>query len=59
MYNSQIQADVMMNMRSFANFQKLRNSEHAQKEIREIAQEMLALVKQDGKLKYTLEAMGL
>jgi len=59
MYNSQIQADVMMNMRSFANFQKLRNSEDAQKEIREIAQEMLALVKQDGKLKYTLEAMGL
>jgi thymidylate synthase (FAD) len=43
-YNSQIQADVSFNMRSFANFQKLRNSEHAQKEIREIAQEMLALV---------------
>ena len=43
-YNSQIQADIMFNMRSFANFQKLRNSEHAQKEIREIAQEMLALV---------------
>jgi thymidylate synthase (FAD) len=43
-YNSQIQADVSFNMRSFANFQKLRNSEHAQKEIKEIAQEMLALV---------------
>ena len=43
-YNSKIQADVSFNMRSFANFQKLRNSEHAQKEIREIAQEMLALV---------------
>ena len=43
-YNSQIQADVSFNMRSFANFQKLRNSEHAQREIREIAQEMLALV---------------
>jgi thymidylate synthase (FAD) len=43
-YNSQIQADIMFNIRSFANFQKLRNSEHAQKEIREIAQEMLALV---------------
>jgi len=43
-YNSQIQADVMFNMRSFANFQKLRNSEHAQKEIREIAQEMLKIV---------------
>lgn len=43
-YNSQIQADVMFNMRSFANFLKLRNSEHAQLEIREIAQEMLRLV---------------
>jgi thymidylate synthase (FAD) len=43
-YNSQIQADVMFNMRSFANFLKLRNSEHAQLEIREIAQQMLELV---------------
>jgi flavin-dependent thymidylate synthase len=43
-YNSQIQADVMFNMRSFANFLKLRNSEHAQVEIREIAQKMLSLV---------------
>ena len=44
-YNSQIQADVSFNMRSFANFLKLRNSPHAQKEIREIAAEMLELVK--------------
>jgi len=43
-YNSQIQADVMFNMRSFANFVQLRNSEHAQKEIRDIAAEMLRLV---------------
>jgi len=43
-YNSQIQADVSFNMRSFANFQKLRNSEHAQREIRDIAQTMLDLV---------------
>ena len=43
-YNSQIQADVMFNMRSFANFIKLRNSEHAQLEIREIAQQMWDLV---------------
>ena len=43
-YNSKIQADVSFNMRSFANFQKLRNSEHAQVEIRHIAEEMLALV---------------
>jgi flavin-dependent thymidylate synthase len=44
-YNSQIQADVQFNMRSFANFQRLRNSEHAQLEITEIAQQMLNLVK--------------
>ena len=43
-YNSQIQADVMFNMRSFANFLKLRNSDSAQLEIREIAQQMLSLV---------------
>jgi flavin-dependent thymidylate synthase len=43
-YNSQIQSDVMFNMRSFANFIKLRNSEHSQLEIREIAQEMWELV---------------
>jgi len=34
----------MFNMRSFANFLNLRNSEHAQVEIREIAAKMLELV---------------
>ena len=43
-YNSQIEADISFNMRSFANFIKLRNSEHAQLEIREIAQQMWELV---------------
>ena len=43
-YNSKIQSDIMFNMRSFGNFLKLRNSEHAQKEIREIAEKMLELV---------------
>ena len=43
-YNSQIEADISFNMRSFANFIKLRNSEHAQLEIRETAQEMWDLV---------------
>lgn len=43
-YNSQIQADVSFNMRSFANFLKLRDSSHAQKEIREIAQKMVHAV---------------
>lgn len=46
-YNSQIQADVMFNMRSFANFIKLRNSENAQKEIREIAQEMWDILQKE------------
>jgi flavin-dependent thymidylate synthase len=57
-YNSQIQADVMFNMRSFANFQKLRNSEHSQLEIREIAGIMLELVKNiDGNpFEHTLSA---
>lgn len=60
-YNSQIQSDVMFNWRSFMNFQNLRNSEHAQKEIREVAQEMLRLVKEieGNPFKYTLEAFGL
>lgn len=58
-YNSQIQADIMFNMRSFANFIKLRNSEHAQVEIREIAQEMWNLVESiEGQpFKHTLEAI--
>lgn len=43
--NSQITLDVMFNWRSFNHFQKLRNDEHAQVEVREIAQKMLDLVK--------------
>src|SRR6056300_1552456 len=57
-YNSQIQADVTFNMRSFANFIKLRRSEHAQLEIREVADQMLKLVENiEGEpFKHTLEA---
>jgi thymidylate synthase ThyX len=40
-FNSQISMDIMFNWRSFYHFQKLRNSEHAQKEVRELAEEML------------------
>jgi thymidylate synthase ThyX len=57
-YNSQIQADVQFNMRSFANFLKLRNSEHAQIEIKMIAQQMLQLVKETGAFEHTLKAWG-
>jgi flavin-dependent thymidylate synthase len=44
-FNSQITMDVMFNWRSFYHFQKLRNDEHAQLEVRELAQKMLELVK--------------
>jgi thymidylate synthase (FAD) len=60
-YNSQIQSDVMFNLRSFANFLKLRNSEDAQKEIREIAQEMLKLVQniEGNPFEHTLKAWNI
>lgn len=58
MYNSQIQSDLSFNMRSFANFLKLRKSEHAQVEICEIANQMLKLVRQTGKFEHTLKAWG-
>jgi len=58
MYNSQIQSDLSFNMRSFANFLKLRMSEHAQVEIQEIAIKMLDLVRQTGKFEHTLKAWG-
>jgi thymidylate synthase (FAD) len=59
-YNSQIQADVQFNMRSFANFLKLRLSEHAQVEIRDIAQQMLNLVQniEGNPFEHTLKAWG-
>ena len=59
-YNSQIQSDVMFNMRSFANFLKLRKSKHAQKEIHEIAYMMVEAVKniEGNPFKHTLIAFG-
>lgn len=59
LYNSQIEADISFNMRSFANFIRLRDSEHAQLEIREIAQKMWELVSQieGNPFKSTLEAI--
>ena len=43
--NSQITMDISFNWRSFAHFLHLRNSEHAQIEVRELAQQMLHQVK--------------
>jgi flavin-dependent thymidylate synthase len=60
-YNSQIQADVMFNWRSFYHFLSLRNKEDAQKEIREIAAHMLYLVKniEGNPFQHTIDAFGL
>ena len=58
-YATQLTFDVMFNMRSFVHFQRLRNDEAAQVEIRDIAQEMLKLVKECGEFKHTLEAFKL
>jgi thymidylate synthase (FAD) len=58
-YATQITYDVMFNMRSFVHFQRLRNSEHAQIEIREISAEMLRLVKEKPEFQHTLNAFGL
>ena len=58
-YNSQIQADVSFNMRSFANFVKLRRCKHAQLEIREIADKMLLLQLQDGLIYISIQLIQL
>jgi len=60
-FNSQITMDIMFNWRSFAHFQQLRNSEHAQVEVRHLAQDMLDLVKniENNPFEHTINAFGL
>jgi len=60
-YNSQIQADVMFNMRSFHNFLVQRMDDHAQLEIQNIAKKMLEIIKniEGNPFKYTLEAWNI
>lgn len=57
-YGNQITADISFNWRSFMHFQGLRNSEHAQLEVRELAQEMLRQVRETGKFPLSLKAFG-
>ena len=59
-YANQIDLDVSFNWRSFVLFQELRNSEHAQLEVREVAKKMLNLVRgiEGNPFKHTLEAFG-
>jgi len=58
-YANQIKCDITFNFRSFVHFQRLRNDEHAQLEIREIAQQMLKLVKDHGDFFHTINAFNL
>jgi thymidylate synthase (FAD) len=60
-FNSQITMDVMFNWRSFYHFQQLRNSEQAQVEVKDIAQEMLNLVKniEGNPFEHTIKAFNL
>jgi thymidylate synthase (FAD) len=58
-YGNQITADAMFNFRSFVHFLRLRYSEHAQVEIRDIAKQMLDLVVSTGAFSSTMEAFGL
>ena len=43
-YSTQITADILFNFRSFLHFQILRNSEHAQVEVRVLSQKMRELI---------------
>ncbi len=60
-FNSQITMDVMFNWRSFVHFYRLRATDHAQKEVRELAIEMLNQIKaiEGNPFKHTIEAFGL
>lgn len=60
-FNSQIDMDIQFNFKSFVHFQKLRNDEHAQLEVRELAQQMLELVKnvECNPFEHSLKAFGL
>ena len=58
MMNSQISMDIMFNFRSFVHFLTLRYDEAAQKEVRELAGQMLDLVKniEGNPFEHTLKA---
>jgi len=58
-YGNQVTADVMFNFRSFVHFFRLRYSEPAQVEIRDLAKSMLDLVQSTEAFPATLEAFGL
>ena len=54
--STQVEMFVTFNLRSFFHFQTLRNSRHAQREIREVAQKMWDLVEEAGNFRHAMEA---
>lgn len=57
-YGNQMTADIMFNFRSFMHFQSLRNDEHAQLEIKNIAKEMLIQIRKTEQFNISLQAFG-
>jgi len=57
-YNKMLNYTMAFNMRSLMHFLSLRNSKHAQLEIRTIAQMMLEQVRQSNRFPLTLKAFG-
>jgi flavin-dependent thymidylate synthase len=57
-YGNQIVMDVSFNFRSFMHYQELRNSGHAQLEIRELSKDMLKLISKIGDFDQSLDAFG-
>ena len=55
---NQITADISFNFRSFMHFVGLRNSEHAQKEIRDLTKSLLIQVYETGQFTLSLSAFG-
>lgn len=57
--STQVEMVVTYNLRSFLHFLQLRDENHAQVEIRQVAQQMRALVEETERFRYTLEAHDL
>lgn len=57
-YANVLTLDVTFNWRSFMHFQQLRNDYEAQKEIRDLAESMLTLVRATGDFDLSLKAFG-
>lgn len=57
-YANQLTLDVSFNFRSFMHFQGLRNDDHAQDEIHNIAADMLGMVRDTKDFEHSLKAFG-